>query len=135
MGTMKIANTGGVSADIMAMRQAILEKNVALREAGTNGSAQALSPALGRVSSPTVAAPADASAPMPFANVLQQSLQAVSGMQAESGTQMAAYERGEQTDIAAVMLARQKASVAFEATMQVRNKLLSAYSDIMNMPL
>ncbi|MEQ1687328.1 MAG: flagellar hook-basal body complex protein FliE, partial [Sphingopyxis sp.] len=34
-----------------------------------------------------------------------------------------------------VMLARQQASIAFEATLQVRNKLLSAYGDIMNMPV
>ena len=46
-----------------------------------------------------------------------------------------AYERGEVTDIAAVMLSRQQASVGFEATMQVRNKLLSAYKDIMSMPV
>jgi len=45
----------------------------------------------------------------------------------------AAYERGEVTDIAKVMLARQEAGVAFEATLQVRNKLLSAYQDIMRM--
>ena len=46
-----------------------------------------------------------------------------------------AFERGETTDIATVMLAKQKASVSFEATLQVRNKLLSAYRDIMNMPV
>ena len=46
-----------------------------------------------------------------------------------------AYERGETTDIAAVMLARQHASIGFEATMQVRNKLLAAYKDIMSMPV
>jgi len=33
------------------------------------------------------------------------------------------------------MLERQKASIGFEATLQVRNKLLSAYRDIMNMPV
>jgi flagellar hook-basal body complex protein FliE len=33
------------------------------------------------------------------------------------------------------MLARQKASIAFEATLQARNKLLSAYKDIMSMPV
>ena len=38
-------------------------------------------------------------------------------------------------DIAKVMLARQQASVGFEATLQVRNKLLSAYKDIMSMPV
>ena len=37
------------------------------------------------------------------------------------------------TDIASVMLARQEAGIAFEATLQVRNKLLSAYQDIMRM--
>ena len=45
------------------------------------------------------------------------------------------YERGETVDIAKVMLARQEASVGFEATLQVRNKLLSAYKDIMSMPV
>ena len=47
----------------------------------------------------------------------------------------ASYERGETIDIAKVMLARQQASVSFEATLQVRNKLLSAYKDIMSMPV
>ena len=46
-----------------------------------------------------------------------------------------AYERGETTDIAAVMLARQQASLGFEATLQVRNRLLTAYKDIMSMPV
>ena len=43
------------------------------------------------------------------------------------------YDKGEVTDIAKVMLARQEAGVAFEATLQVRNKLLTAYQDIMRM--
>jgi flagellar hook-basal body complex protein FliE len=46
-----------------------------------------------------------------------------------------AYERGETTDIAAVMLSRQQASLGFEATLQVRNRLLTAYKDIMSMPV
>ena len=45
------------------------------------------------------------------------------------------YERGDTTDIVQVMVERQKASLGFEATLQVRNKLLSAYRDIMNMPV
>lgn len=44
-----------------------------------------------------------------------------------------AYQRGEMTDVAKMMLARQEASVSFEATLQVRNKLLSAYQDIMRL--
>lgn len=46
-----------------------------------------------------------------------------------------AYERGETDDIAQVMLARQVASIEFEATLQFRNRLLAAYRDIMNMPV
>ena len=46
-----------------------------------------------------------------------------------------AYERGETTDIATVALIQSRASITFEATLQVRNKLLSAYRDIMNMPI
>ena len=37
------------------------------------------------------------------------------------------------TDLAKVMLARQESGIAFEATLQVRNRLLSAYQDIMRM--
>ena len=33
------------------------------------------------------------------------------------------------------MIASQKAGIAFQATMQVRNKVVSAYQDIMNMPI
>lgn len=62
-------------------------------------------------------------------------LGAVNAAQADASAASAAYERGDTSDIAAVMLSRQKSSVAFEATLQVRNKLLSAYRDIMNMPV
>ena len=62
-------------------------------------------------------------------------LGSVNAAQNDAGAASAAYERGDTTDIAGVMLARQKSSIAFEATLQVRNKLLSAYRDIMNMPV
>jgi flagellar hook-basal body complex protein FliE len=62
-------------------------------------------------------------------------LASVNAAQSDANLASAAYERGETSDIAGVMLARQKSTVAFEATLQVRNKLLSAYRDIMNMPV
>ncbi|MFU7529347.1 flagellar hook-basal body complex protein FliE [Qipengyuania sp. ASV99] len=68
-----------------------------------------------------------------FADALTGALQQVSAVQAHSGDMQAKYERGEVTDIAQVMLARQEAGVAFEATLQVRNKLMSAYQEIMRM--
>ncbi|MEW8162842.1 MAG: flagellar hook-basal body complex protein FliE [Candidatus Thiodiazotropha endolucinida] len=38
-------------------------------------------------------------------------------------------------DLAQVMIAAQKSSLSFEAMVQVRNKLVEAYKDVMNMPI
>jgi flagellar hook-basal body complex protein FliE len=46
-----------------------------------------------------------------------------------------AYERGEDVPLTDVVLSMQKSSLSFEATLQVRNKVLKAYEDIMNMPV
>jgi len=69
------------------------------------------------------------------AAAFQDALAQVSKTQQTASEASAAFERGDMTDIAQVMIARQKSSVAFEATLQVRNKLLGAYRDIMNMPV
>lgn len=45
------------------------------------------------------------------------------------------YEMGKTDDLAAVMVEQQVASLGFQMTMQVRNKALTAYKDIMNMPV
>ncbi len=70
-----------------------------------------------------------------FGGAITAALQSVNGMQAAAGDAASAFERGDTSSIAQVMLTRQKASIAFEATLQVRNKLLSAYKDIMSMPV
>ena len=83
-----------------------------------------------------VAAPATAPAAAPrFDTAMADALKSVSAVQNEAGAASAAYERGDSHDLAGVMIARQKASIAFEATLQVRNKLLGAYKDVMSMPL
>jgi flagellar hook-basal body complex protein FliE len=46
-----------------------------------------------------------------------------------------AYERGEEVPLTDVVLAMQKSSLSFEATLQVRNKVLKAYEEILNMPV
>jgi flagellar hook-basal body complex protein FliE len=45
------------------------------------------------------------------------------------------YDRGEDVPLTDVVLAMQKSSLAFEATLQIRNKVLKAYEDILNMPV
>jgi len=70
-----------------------------------------------------------------FSKTLTDAVQAVNEQQSKASTLSEAYERGETSDIVQVMVERQKASIGFETTLQVRNKLLSAYRDIMNMPV
>ncbi|MFM7350203.1 MAG: flagellar hook-basal body complex protein FliE [Erythrobacter sp.] len=107
--------------DVMALRQQVLARSAALRDVRAASEASGASQALGRT--PGVG----------FADTLTNALRQVSAVQQRSSQMQVAYERGQVTDIAQVMLARQEASVAFEATLQVRNKLLSAYQDIMRM--
>ena len=120
---MSVSGIGGGGIDrVLALRAQILERNQALARANQVATAQA----------PTAA---PAAKPINFAETLQSALEQVNQTQNRAGAASSAYERGETVDIAKVMLARQEASVAFEATLQVRNKLLSAYKDIMSMPV
>lgn len=68
-----------------------------------------------------------------FTEAIKAQVRYVNEIGAQAGALTNAYERGDETDIAQVMLARQRSSIGFEATLQVRNKLLSAYKDIMGM--
>ena len=103
---------------VMALRSQILERNQALSRAADSNAA----------ATPAVK-------PASFADTMSDALKSVNASQAKASDLSAQYERGETIDIAKVMMARQQASVGFEATLQVRNKLLSAYKDIMSMPV
>lgn len=112
------AGTAGVS-DIIALRQQIIERSQLLQQLRAPDTQAAGSAAEG---------PADG-----FASNLRSALDQVSQTQSKAEALSEGYEKGEVTDIAKVMLARQEAGLAFEATLQVRNRLLSAYQDIMRM--
>ncbi len=71
-----------------------------------------------------------------FGNLLNKAIDTVNQYQMESGKAAAQIESGDGgASLVKAMIASQKASVAFQATVQVRNKVVSAYQDIMNMPL
>lgn len=71
-----------------------------------------------------------------FTELLRNSIDAVSGSQQRAERLAQAFERGDpKVDLSEVMVAMQKASVSFQAMTQVRNKLVSAYQEIMNMPI
>lgn len=118
-----VAGLNGIDR-VMALRAQILERNEALQRAS-----QTIGQGAG------VTGPVVDSKPTTFADSFAGALKSVSDGQNESARLSESYERGEVTDIAKVMLARQQSSLGFEATLQVRNKLLSAYKDIMSMPV
>jgi flagellar hook-basal body complex protein FliE len=62
-------------------------------------------------------------------------LQEVNATQLTSKSIRNAYERGEDIPLTDVVMGIQKSSLAFEATLQIRNKVLKAYEEIMNMPV
>lgn len=71
-----------------------------------------------------------------FANALADSIDWVNANQSTARDLTGAFERGdENTSLAEVMVAVQKASLSFEAVSQVRNELLNAYREVMNMPV
>lgn len=132
------AGGAGGLQQIIAMRQQVIDRSEALQDLrrgvetnpAPNGPAETgagfgIGPVQSTGSTPDVTGG--------FADRLKDAVENVNSAQTRAGEISAAYERGEVTDVAQVMLARQESGVAFEATLQVRNKLLSAYQDIMRM--
>jgi flagellar hook-basal body complex protein FliE len=71
-----------------------------------------------------------------FSVLLKQSIDSVNETQQAAGKMAEAFETGAaDVSLAEVMVASQKASVSFQAMLQVRNKLVEAYQDVMNMPM
>ena len=72
----------------------------------------------------------------PFANVLKQGLDQVNQAQSRAADLATQFERGVPgVELPQVMMEMQKASVAFRAVTEVRNKFVNAYQEIMNMPI
>ena len=71
-----------------------------------------------------------------FGALLGNAINSVDRAQAESSEMKRAFELGEKdVNLAEVMVAVQKSSLSFEAMVQVRNKLVEAYKEVMNMPI
>lgn len=89
-------------------------------------------PAAGLAGAAEVAGAGSAS----FANVLKQGLAAVNATQQKAADVATRFERGEPgLELSQVMLEANKSQVAFRATVEVRNRLVNAYQEIMNMPI
>ena len=69
-----------------------------------------------------------------FASVLRSSLDGVAQAQNKATSMQNAFVMGDdKVSLSDTMIAKQKASISFQATMQVRNKVVEAYNSIMNM--
>ncbi|HSH71464.1 MAG TPA: flagellar hook-basal body complex protein FliE [Methylophilaceae bacterium] len=92
--------------------------------------------ALGSLASAAGVQKTQGSSKVDFSEALKASLNQVNQTQLEAEKLGKNFAMGDDSvSLSDVMIAGQKASISFQATVQVRNKLVSAYQDIMNMPV
>lgn len=71
-----------------------------------------------------------------FQDFLSGAINSVNSAQTQSNQLKRAFELGDPSaDLSSVMLAQAKSQVSFKAMVEVRNRLVSAYQEIMNMPV
>jgi flagellar hook-basal body complex protein FliE len=71
-----------------------------------------------------------------FSGALKDALQGVSKLQEDSAALQRGFLMGDESaSLERTMMAMQKSQVAFQAALTVRNRLVAAYTDIMNMPV
>tara|TARA_R110001599_G_scaffold159052_1_gene346178 strand:+ start:200881 stop:201306 length:426 start_codon:yes stop_codon:yes gene_type:complete len=117
----KIMNVGGIDSTA-------IEAMVAQLKAAAARSQPAIAPLEG-------AQPVEKSATrVDFSNALKASLDSVANAQNQSDQLGKRFSMGDDSvNLSDVMISMQKASISFQATVQVRNKLVSAYQEMMNM--
>ncbi|MFZ6872722.1 flagellar hook-basal body complex protein FliE [Undibacterium sp. Di27W] len=113
---------GGIDASRIEAMVAQLKATAAKMEANTGlGVNQTESPAPGRLD---------------FSEALKASLESVNQAQVSSQQLGQKFAMGDdKVSLSDVMISMQKANISFQTTVQVRNKLVSAYHDIMNMQI
>jgi flagellar hook-basal body complex protein FliE len=103
--------------------QSMLEVLRSYQSQAAGGAGSTTEPAATKVGQPT------------FFDSVKNALDKVNDTDNKAGALSEAYDRGEEVPLTEVVLSMQKASLAFEATLQVRNKVMKAYEEIMNMPV
>jgi flagellar hook-basal body complex protein FliE len=68
-----------------------------------------------------------------FASVLKESIEQVNNSQNEADNMTTKLINGENVDLHQVMIAQQKANITLQATLEVRNKVIEAYQEMMRM--
>ena len=79
--------------------------------------------------------PAGAPATVPFKDLLSQAVQTANDLSHKSDALNTALVQGRPVDLHRVMLAQQEAQIAFDMVLQMRDKLVSAYQEVLRMPM
>jgi flagellar hook-basal body complex protein FliE len=129
-------NIGGIDSSrieaMMAQLKAAAQKP-ATPPMGAGGIGSSL-PGIGGLGSATGAEAPDASSKVSFSDALKDALQNVSEAQNKADDMGKKFAAGDDSvSLSDTMIAMQKANIDFQAAIQVRNKLVSAYTTIMNM--
>ena len=70
-----------------------------------------------------------------FRDILANSIKEIEDLQAKADQAIAGLVTGEVTNVSQVMLAVERANLAFSTMMEIRNKILTAYEEIQRMPI
>lgn len=71
-----------------------------------------------------------------FGSMLTDALKSVNDLQQDAGAKKTAFEMGDTSvTLGEVMIASSKSGIALDATVQIRNKFVEAYKEIMSMPV
>ena len=128
-------NIGGIDSSRIEAMMAQL-KAASQKPAGPASPADALGGlgGIGGIGKPVGPDAAESSSKVSFSDALKGALQNVSNAQNQADDMGKKFAAGDDSvSLSDTMIAMQKASISFQATVQVRNKLVSAYHDIMNM--
>ncbi len=78
----------------------------------------------------------DPERPSEFSSLLKTSIDKVNEIQQQAGEMAQRFDAGDKTvNLSDVMINLQKASVSFQAMTQIRNRLVNAYQEVMNMQI
>ena len=92
--------------------------------------------AIGAISAPGMATPAfEAGKPGEFQKVLESTINTLQSTQNDASKAVQSFLTGESEDLHTTALATQRAEIAFDLGLQVRNKVVSAYQEIMRMQM
>ena len=84
---------------------------------------------------PRIDETAPGAGPPGFAAMLKSATDSVNALQQQSGDLSTRFVTGESNDLVSVMIASQKANVAFQGLVHTRNHMINAYQEIMKMAI